>query len=237
MKTNLESVTTICAILALLVILSAVSAFAQDSKTEPAVAAKIAGPNTAQLKTVTIGTQVWMAENLDTGTFRNGEPIPEATTAEQWEEAYKNERAAWSYYENDPSNGKKFGRLYNWYAVNDPRGLAPAGWHVPSDVEWATLVDFLGGADVAGTKMKAASGWNGGGSGNNSSGFGGLPGGHRYYKDAGFYHNGNIGFWWSSTKNDRWNAWYHALHYSYTLAGRDNGGMNTGFSVRCVKDK
>jgi len=193
-------------------------------------------PAANEFKTVTIGTQQWMAENLNVGTFRNGEPIPEAKTKAEWEAAYKNEAAAWCYYNNDPANGKKFGKLYNWYAVNDPRGLAPAGWHVPSDKEWTVLVSYLGGENVAGPKMKSSTEWNGGGIGNNSSGFTGLPGGERLYEDAGFYSSGDIGFWWSSTKNDKWNAWYRALHYSYTIAGRDNGGMNTGFSVRCVKN-
>jgi uncharacterized protein (TIGR02145 family) len=177
-----------------------------------------------------------MTENMNLGTFRNGEPIPEAKTKAQWEAAYKNEAAAWCYYNNDPANGKKFGKLYNWYAVDDPRGLAPTGWHVPSDKEWTILVSYLGGENVAGPKMKSSRGWNGDGSGNNSSGFTGLPGGERLHEDAGFYSTGDIGFWWSSTKNDKWNAWYRALHHSYTLAGRDNGGMNTGFSVRCVKN-
>jgi uncharacterized protein (TIGR02145 family) len=210
----------------------------QDGNTVPAAtpAAQSGKGDGKEVKTVTIGTQQWMAENLNAGSFRNGEAIPEAKTAEDWDAAYKNERAAWCYYGNDPNKGKEFGRLYNWYAVNDPRGLAPAGWHVPSDEEWSVLVNFLGGDNVAGPKMKATSGWKGDGSGNNSSGFAGLPGGHRYYKDAGFYHNGNVGFWWSSTKNDKWNAWYRALNTSYTLCARDNGGMNTGFSIRCVKD-
>jgi uncharacterized protein (TIGR02145 family) len=189
-----------------------------------------------EFKIVTIGTQQWMAENLNVGTFRNGEAIPEAKTVEQWKAAYYKEEAAWCYYNNDPSNGEKFGRLYNWYAVNDPRGIAPAGWHVPSDKEWAVLIDFLGGDNIAGPKMKSAGGWLGDGSGNNSSGFSALPCGERHYKDAGFYKNGEIGFWWSATKNDKWNAWYRAIHSRYAVVARDNGGMNTGFSVRCIKD-
>lgn len=202
--------------------------FAQDGEKTPSTA--------DDFKTVTMGTQQWMAENLNVGAFRNGDPIPEAKTKVQWEAAYKNEAAAWCYYNNDSANGKKFGRLYNWYAVNDQRGLAPTGWHVPSDQEWTVLVSYLGGENAAGLKMKSSTGWNGSGSGNNSSGFTGLPGGERLYEDAGFHGKGEIGFWWSSTKNDKWNAWYRALHCSYTLAGRDNGGMNTGFSVRCVKN-
>ena len=228
MKYDRRNMTTACAISALLVTLSVTTVFAQDSKTT--------SPAADEFKTVTIGTQEWMAKNLNIGAFRNGEPIPEAKTKMHWEAAYKNEAAAWCYYNNNPANGKKFGRLYNWYAVNDPRGLCPDGWHVPRDKEWAVLVSSLGGENSAGPKMKSSTGWNGGGSGNNSSGFTGLPGGERLYKDAGFYHIDNIGFWWSSTKNDKWNAWYRALHYRYTLAGRDSGGMNTGFSVRCVRN-
>jgi uncharacterized protein (TIGR02145 family) len=228
MKTKRGNITTACVISVLLGILSTATLFGQDSMmTQPAA---------TEFKIVTIGTQEWMSENLNVDTFRNGEPIPEAKTKAEWEAAYKNEAAAWCYYNNDPANGNKFGRLYNWYAVNDPRGLAPAGWHIPSDDEWTVLVRHLGGDNVAGPKMKSATGWSGGGNGNNSSGFNGLPGGERLYEDAVFYQNGIIGFWWSSTKADKWNAWYRALHASYALAGRDNGGMNTGFSVRCIKD-
>ena len=111
-------------------------------------------------KSVKIGTQTWTTENLNVSTFRNGDPISEAKTNEEWDEAGKNKQPAWCYYENDPKNGAKYGKLYNWYAVNDPRGLAPAGWHVPSDAEWTILSDFLGGGMTAGKKMKSLSGWN-----------------------------------------------------------------------------
>ena len=111
-------------------------------------------------QTVPIGTQVWMTKNLDVATFRNGDPIPEAKTAEEWEKAGENKQPAWCYYDNDPANGAKYGKLYNWYAVNDSRGLAPVGYHIPSDAEWTKLTDFLGGESVAGTKMKSKSGWN-----------------------------------------------------------------------------
>ena len=104
-------------------------------------------------QTVTIGTQVWMTKNLDVSTFRNGDPIPEVKTQEEWEEAGKNKQPAWCYYDNDPKNGEKYGKLYNWYAVNDPRGLAPTGWHVPTDAEWRTLTVYLGSYE--GTKLKS----------------------------------------------------------------------------------
>jgi len=111
-------------------------------------------------QTVIIGTQVWMTKNLNVSTFRNGEPIPQAKTGEEWEKAGQNKQPAWCYYENDLANGAKYGKLYNWYAVIDSRGLAPEGYHIPSDAEWTKLTDFLGGEKVVGTKMKSKSGWN-----------------------------------------------------------------------------
>jgi len=130
-------------------------------------------------QTVTIGTQVWMTKNLDVSTFRNGDPIPQAKTDEEWVKAGDNKQPAWCYYENDPANGAKYGKLYNWYAVSDSRGLAPVGYHVPSDAEWTLLTDYLGGEEKAGDKMKSKQGWAEDGNGTNSSGFSGLPGGNR----------------------------------------------------------
>ncbi|MFZ9583254.1 MAG: fibrobacter succinogenes major paralogous domain-containing protein, partial [Crocinitomicaceae bacterium] len=109
-------------------------------------------------QTVTIGTQVWMTKNLNVSTFRNGDPIPEAKTDEEWKKAGENQQPAWCYYDNNPANGAKYGKFYNWYAVNDPRGLAPEGYHVPTDAGWTQLSDYLGGEDVAGKKMKSTSG-------------------------------------------------------------------------------
>ncbi|NDA63795.1 MAG: TonB family protein [Chitinophagia bacterium] len=117
-------------------------------------------------QTVTIGTQEWMTKNLDVSTFKNGDPIPEAKTDEAWKRAGEGGKPAWCYYNNDPKNGIKYGKLYNWYAVNDARGLAPNGYHVPTNEEWTILDDYLGVNDFArkrfeytGTKMKSTSGW------------------------------------------------------------------------------
>jgi len=107
---------------------------------------------------VTIGSQVWMTKNLDVSTFRNGDPIPEAKTDEEWKKAGENGEPAWCYYNNNPDNGERYGKLYNWYAVNDSRGLAPEGWKIPSNKDWRRLTDFLGGQKVAGTKMRSKSG-------------------------------------------------------------------------------
>ncbi len=111
-------------------------------------------------QSVTIGSQTWTTKNLDVATFRNGDLIPEAKTDEEWEAAGENKQPAWCYYENNTANGIKYGKLYNWYAVVDTRGLAPAGYHIPTDDEWTVLSTYLGGEAVAGKKMKSTSGWN-----------------------------------------------------------------------------
>jgi len=190
-------------------------------------------------QTVTIGTQVWMTTNLDVTTFRNGDPIPEAKTDEEWAKAGENGKPAWCYYNNDPANGAKYGKLYNWYAVNDPRGLAPKGWHVPSDEEWTQLTDYLGRKNVAGTKMKSTSGWKDhkgeSGNGTNKSGFSGLPGGFRY-GDGTFYDFGYFGYWWSSTEFNTYVAWTRDLSCSAGDVNRGNASKRYGFSVRCLRD-
>ena len=107
---------------------------------------------------VKIGKQIWMSKNLDVDRFRNGDPIPHAQTVEEWVNAGVNEQPAWCYYNNDPKNGKKYGKLYIYYAVGDSRGLAPQGYHVPSDSEWDILTVFLGSSDIAGKKMKSKNG-------------------------------------------------------------------------------
>jgi uncharacterized protein (TIGR02145 family) len=220
--------TVVVAICTLLVGGSTTLLFAQDSES--------ISPSPEEFQVVTIGTQQWMKENLNVDTFRNGDPIPEARTKAEWQTAYKNATPAWCTYNNDPANGKKYGRLYNWYAVSDPRGLAPVGWHVPSDQEWEELTDYLGGEDSAGHKLKALADWNSNGYGNNNSGFSALPGGERFFSDGSFNHLGDIGFWWSSTRRSKYTAWYRGIHYRYTMMVRDNGGMNAGFSVRCIND-
>ena len=112
--------------------------------------------NKGPIKGVAIGSQVWMSTNLNVSTYRNGDVIPQVQDKDAWA---KLTTGAWCYYENNAANGTKYGKLYNWYAVNDARGLAPAGWHIPTDGEWTVLSTYLGGEDVAGKKMKSTSGW------------------------------------------------------------------------------
>jgi len=165
-----------------------------------------------QIKTIQIGTQVWMVENLNVDRFRNGDLIPEARTNEAWQKAGNNGQPAWCYYDNDPKNGVTYGKLYNWYAVNDPRGLAPKGFHVPSDAEWTVLTNY----------------------GTNRGGFSGLPGGYRY--SYGTYVNvGNYGYWWSATESVTGNAWLRFLYYRNGSVGSGNNSKAGGLSVRCLK--
>jgi len=185
-------------------------------------------------KDVTIGNQVWMAENLNVDKFRNGDPIPHAKTDEEWKAAGDNKQPAWCYYDNAPFNGELYGKLYNWYAVNDSRGLAPAGYHIPSDAEWTTLEDFLGKTD-AGKKMKSTNGWNEDGNGTNSSGFSGLPGGFRNY-DGTFLGLGKCGYWWSSSEYYTDDAWVRGLGCNGGTVARYDGSKGGGFSVRCLRD-
>jgi len=186
-------------------------------------------------KRVKIGNQEWMSENLNVSTFRSGDIIYEAKTNEEWEKARAEGKPAWCYYDSKPDNGKKYGKLYNWYAVNDIKGLAPEGWHIPSDEEWNKLVEYLGTSD-AGIKIKGTSGWNNNGNGTNECGFNGLPGGYRYSSDGTFNNIGDYGYWWSSTENLSNNAWYRVVNCFDGYIGRYPGNKRTGFSVRCIKD-
>jgi uncharacterized protein (TIGR02145 family) len=186
-------------------------------------------------KTVKIENLEWMAENLNVSFFRNGDSIPEARTKEEWVKAGKDGKPSWCYYENKIENGSKYGKLYNFYAVIDPRGLAPVGWHVSSDAEWRQTTDFLGGEDAAGTKMKSHIGWNQDGNGTNESGFTGLPGGCRDLNGI-FGYIEEIGYWWSSTEKDINLAWYRCIDNSPWYVYRTNYFKQNGLSVRCIKD-
>ena len=184
---------------------------------------------------IRIGDQVWMVENLNTDIFRNGDPIPQAASAEEWVRAGREEKPAWCYYENKAGNGVRYGKLYNWYAVTDPRGLAPEGWHVATDGEWRQTTDYLGGEDAAGTKMKDSTGWVGKGNGTNESGFSGLPGGSRNLYGE-FAYGEQAAYWWTATESDDELAWYRVIDQSPYYVYRTNYSKANGFSVRCVKD-
>ena len=194
-------------------------------------------------QTVSIGSQVWMTKNLDVSTFRNGEKIPEAKTEEEWSKAGEEGRPVWCKYPFEATDKGEHGKLYNWYAIIDPRGLAPKGWKIPSEMDWNQLIKFLGGESAAGNKIKSAKGWFDGGEGTNESGFNGLPSGYRSDFGEGdigaFYSGGELGGWWSSSNletNDLGDAQYFQLYYSSNEAILLNCFKSDGFSVRCIKD-
>jgi uncharacterized protein (TIGR02145 family) len=180
-----------------------------------------------------------MSKNLDVAFYRNGDPIPQVTDRAAWAALTT---GAWCYYNNDPILGNKYGKLYNWYAVNDPRGLAPQGWHVPSDAEWTTLATTLGGASVAGGvaggKMKepGTSNWLPPNTGaDNSSGFAGLPGGTRQ-DDGIFSILGINGYWWGVPEFDTTFGWSRFLSCTSGSFNRSATNKRGGISVRCLRD-
>jgi uncharacterized protein (TIGR02145 family) len=191
-------------------------------------------------KTVIIGDKTWMAENLNVDKFRNGDLIPEAKTNSEWKEACIKKIPAWCYYDYNPTYEEGYGKLYNWFAVNDPRGLAPVGWRVPSENDWKELVQFLGYdynsrvdfSEVA-PKLKAGRDWKKGET-NNSSGFFALPGGHNSI--GGFNHIKESGHWWSSTEANRTGAKAFKLYANSNSFNLDADYKTHGKSVRCVKD-
>jgi uncharacterized protein (TIGR02145 family) len=182
---------------------------------------------------VTIGHQVWMTENLNVDTFANGDSIIEAKTEQEWINALQNKQPAWCYYNNDFNNGLKYGKLYNFFALSDIRGLAPTGWCIPTRDDWRGLFSSFG-YNGEGAKMKNTNGWEQYGNGSNVSGFSALPGGHRSWNGR-FENVGYLTEWW-------------CLDYSYIPLywNRDEIEIpgivesyrkleDHGFSVRCLK--
>ena len=184
-------------------------------------------------KTVFINTQEWMSENLKVEHFRNGDPIPQVQNPAEWANL---KTPAWCYYDNDSANNSVYGKLYNWYAVNDPRGLAPEGWRVAADADWITLVNHCGCGELAGGKLKALTYWNEPNTGAyDEYGFSALPGGYRYTNGM-FSYLGKFGCFWTSTVSKDDNAWYRYLDYIQTNVFRYDESKVTGMSVRCLKE-
>ncbi len=189
-------------------------------------------------QTVKIGAVNWADKNLAVSQFRNGDNIPEVKTDEEWAKFGDQKKPAWCYYQNDSANGTKYGKLYNWYAVNDKRGLAPAGWHIATDDEWQLLIDGLGGDETAGIKIKSTTGWNNNGNGNNSAGFNGLAAGARNY-DGNFAEIGNAAFWWTfwvTKARQPFSPTYRFTTCNDNAVGRDSDNQGNGYAVRCIKE-
>ena len=193
--------------------------------------------------TVLIGEQCWFAENLRNENYENGDAIPAGLSSSEWESTSS---GAVAVYNEDASNLETYGRLYNWYAVNDARGMCPSGWHVPTDGEWMTMEMALGMSEAEandtgyrgtdqGAQMKTDYGWSGGGNGTDSSGFSGLPGGYRVYSNGNFDYAGDGGSWWSSSPNES-DAWCRGINIGTSYVYRANLNQRNGYSVRCVRD-
>ena len=190
-------------------------------------------------KTIYIGTQQWMGENLKTSKYSDGTTIPNITDNNQWENL---STGAWCYYDNNSVNNAKYGKLYNWYAVskstNGNKNVCPTGWHVPTDAEWTVLTDYLGGEIVAGGKMKevgSTSWYSPNSDATNTSLFTGLPGGSRNL-NGDYSYIGGYGNWWSSTEYGTDDALDRFLYSYHGTAGRNNDNEKNGFSVRCLRD-
>ena len=194
---------------------------------------------TGKYPSVFIVNQTWMEKNLDVGYYRNGDKIPQVKDPVKWGTLTT---GAWCWYNNDSVFGAVYGKLYNWYAVNDPRGLAPIGWHVATDAEWDTLLTHLKhnpggklkdtGTIEAGTGLWYAPNKKA----INTSGFTALPGGRRWYDDGVFYELGYRGYWWTSTEYALYNSWCRLMDYDGAWIYRTFNVKSDGFSVRCVKD-
>lgn len=185
--------------------------------------------------TVIVGKQVWMVENLKVTRYRNGDSIPKVTIKAKW---VIQKEGAYCNYNNNDRNTNVYGRLYNWFAINDSRSIAPEGWHVPTDEEFNILINYLGGDSIAGNKMKetGTAHWLTPNTGaNNKSGFSALPGGYRNGVEGNFYLLRNNCMLWSATENDT-TAWIRITSNKDAGAFRNYADKPSGFSVRCIKD-
>ena len=189
------------------------------------------------MKTIIIGKQEWMIENLNVSEFSDGKRIIEARTDDEWRNAFNNKAPAWCYYNNDQELGNEYGKLYNWYAIIDSSNLAPKGWGIPSSYDWEKLISFLGGYNKAGLKMKSTIGWMENGNGSNESGFSAKPGGKRLIEN-GFIYQGSSSLIWASN--------IEGMHYDVYSGGEGcypnklnlgfNGIEGMGCSVSCFRD-
>ena len=184
--------------------------------------------------TIKIGNQIWMVENLKVTHYPNGNPIPNITGNTDWKNLVYDDDA-YCYYTNSTDSAAKYGALYTYEAANN---ACPTGWHLPTDVEWTDLENYINieHSGTEGTALKSTSGWNSSGNGTDDYGFTAFPGGYRKSNDGTFYDVGNNGYWWSNTSYGLQEAYYRFLMYNQSVVYRIYGEKSFGFSVRCVRD-
>jgi uncharacterized protein (TIGR02145 family) len=213
----------------------------KDNSTDPEIILEtgaVEDINGHVYKTIKIGDQWWMAENLQTKYYQNGDAIPYVTDDSIW---INLRTGAFCHYDNDNSYVATYGRLYNWYAVNDYRNIAPIGWHIPNDSDWQILIDYLGGESVAGGKMKeiGTEHWDSPNTGaTNLSGFFALPGGFRSFFRGVYGAMGYSGDWWSASIQSYINAPVKNFSLNSNSSSITNNNIIPimGYSVRCVKN-
>lgn len=190
-------------------------------------------------KTVTIGKQTWMAENLKAKKFSNGEAIP-TTSDPKLDIKQENVPMVYQWaFEGDTTKVPQYGRLYTFYAVVDKRNICPTGWHVPTQDEWKEMIAFLGGEDVAGKKLKEKGEihWEREYEETNETGFTARAGGYRN-GDGPYGGLRAEGYWWTSTAQNEYFAWYWTMVSGYSTARTDYAiPKENGLSVRCIKNK
>jgi uncharacterized protein (TIGR02145 family) len=205
---------------------------------------------------VLIGNQTWMTKNLDNDVFMNGDIVPEVKSEQEWKMAYENKKPAWCYYDFNSSNGKKYGKLYNIFAIMDERKISPTGWHVANKIEWMELLDYFGGIEIATRKLKKQNEFKKEEipifssalfnnfpielslTNNDSSIFSLVPGGYANYSGSSFYYMGSNGYWWVANGINSIN-WVSVISFN----NEDNCWFESslckscGYSIRCVKNK
>ncbi|MFC1554128.1 fibrobacter succinogenes major paralogous domain-containing protein [candidate division KSB1 bacterium] len=234
----------------LLMIIAAflITGCSQDKSPDPDAYGNVTDIDGNTYKTIKIGDQEWMAENLKVTKYSNGDPIPNVTDSLSW---CSLSTGAYCVYNNTASYADTYGYLYNWFAVDDSRKIAPEGWHVPTDDDWKELEIYLGmsqsGANSTGYREKDVGGklkesgtshWTSPNTGaTNESGFTALPGGYRYSSNGDFLNMGYNASFWFSSESSNYYAWNRYLYYSRAGVRRTNYNKKNGFSVRCVRDK
>lgn len=184
---------------------------------------------------IKIGNQIWMKLNLNVSNFRNGDLVYHANSKAEWKKLNEEKKPAWCYYDRDEKNANVYGKLYNWYALIDPRGLAPDGWHVPTDEEWSELTKNSGGQEMSSRFLKSTTGWKKNRNGTDFYGFSIFPSGD-CSRFMNFFGLGEYSYFWTISEEYIYYAWTRHFNYSNSITSRILVDKQFGCSVRLIKD-